>query len=97
MRVRPRRGFVVVREIRESSTLWRPDFNEREVVTHRGHVLAIGAPSLVGAHEVPWGFEVGATVQYHWEETERGRTLTWPLDGEECKFLMQREIDAVIE
>jgi co-chaperonin GroES (HSP10) len=96
MKVRPRRGFVVVREMRESSLLWRPDQDPHDVTTHRGRVLAIGAPSLVGEHEVPWGFDVGATVQFHWEETERGRTLPW-FDGEDVKFLMQREIDAVIE
>lgn len=97
MTIRPRRGFCVIRELRESSLLWRPDDNPREVRTHRGVVLAIGAPSLVNGHEVPWLFNVGDTVQFHFEETERGRTVTWPETGEEVKCIMQREVDGVIE
>jgi hypothetical protein len=107
---RPTRGWVVIREDkRRSSIIIDPGIaNEREMKTHRGTVLAIGAPAILRGyrlvdgvevptdHEVPHGFEVGATVQFHFEGTERGRTTVWN-DGSTVLCMAQREIDAVIE
>lgn len=97
--VRPMRGQCVVREIvgRASSSIWTPDpANPRDVLTHRGTVLAMGAPSQVNGHDVPWLFDVGDTVLFHHEKWEKGATRPWT-DGVDAIWLGQVEIDAVVE
>jgi hypothetical protein len=98
VKITPRRGFAVVREIRPSSgTLWQPDDNPRDVKTHRGVVLALGAPSIYGGHEVPWPIRVGDEVQYHWDHNEPGSTAPWPEDGLDASWIMHNELDGVWE
>jgi hypothetical protein len=46
--------------------------------------------------EVPYGFESGDTVQFHFEDHQEKRTREWT-DGKPSLWLMQREIDGVIE
>ena len=94
---RPMRGQVVVREVYEHHSIWTPTpSNPRDVTSHRGIVLALGPPSIVGGVEIPHGFKVGDTVLYHWEHNEKGSTAAWG-DVPDAKWLMQREIDAVVE
>ena len=95
----PLRGRVVIREIKaRSSIILDPGvFDPRAQTTHRGQVIAVGPPvlTLKGA-EIPLDFKAGDVVQFHFEGTEKGRTVTW--DGHEGVLVMaQREIDAVIE
>jgi co-chaperonin GroES (HSP10) len=95
----PLRGQCVVREVFETSkSIWTPTPNpfDRDQKTHRGVVLALGPPSLVKGREVPWGFSVGDTVLYHWEHNEKGSTADWG-DVKDAKWLMQREVDGVVE
>ena len=113
MKVTPRRGCVVVREDRRRSTVIIDPLIEdpRYTTTHRGTVLAMGAPalgcldvdkmgrcqSLTCKHvEVPHGFRVGDVVQFHFAGTEKGRTAPWTA-GEPALWLAQPEIDAVID
>jgi hypothetical protein len=106
VRVRLMRGQVVVRELdaSPSSALWTPDprARARDVKTHRGLVLALGPPARVTEHpssaEVPYGFEVGAIVQYHFGAvgTQASRTRAWT-DGEPATWLCAAEVDAVWE
>jgi len=113
MILRPLRGRVVVREDRRrTSVIIDPLMgNPREETTHRGVVLAMGAPAYACRHldalgrcqsltckhpEVPWGFSTGDTVQFHFAGTEKGRTVDWT-DGEPALWLAQHEIDAVVE
>jgi co-chaperonin GroES (HSP10) len=98
MSLTPLRGRVVVREIIEDSrSLWTPQGNPRERLTHRGIVLALGPPALtpLGA-EVPYEYDVGAVVQFHFAGTEKGRIAPWT-DGEPALWMAWFEIDAVIE
>ena len=99
------RGRVVIREIRtKSSILITPDptsFNEYakyDERTHRGIVLAKGAPPLTETgHEVQgFFFEPGDTVEFHFAGTEKGRTALWE-DGEPAVWLHFEEVDAVLE
>lgn len=102
------RGRVVVRELEvpASRSLWTPDRAPREIHTHRGIVLAMGPPAKMplvysegewrGGHEVPHGFRVGDTVQYHFEHHQEAWTMTW-IDGKPCTYLAQHNVDAVIE
>lgn len=97
VKIRLLRGQCVIRETKESGSflhLIAP--NPRDVKTHRGTVLAMGEPSQVNGHDVPWGFEVGAVVQYHWEYMEKAFTRPW-VDGEDASWLRQDCIDGVIE
>ena len=110
MSLRPTRGWVVVREEkRRSSIIIDPGVAKpREIVTHRGLVLAIGAPAILHGyvmrdgkkvphdHEVPHGFGPGDVVQYHFAGHEEGRTATWT-DGAPAVWLAQHEVDAVVE
>ena len=95
--IRLMRGQVAVRETppEPSSILWTPTPNPREVTTHRGVVLALGAPSLINGREVAWGFDVGGVVQFHFEHNEKAHTLPW-IDGGDAVWLPQRCVDAVI-
>jgi len=95
----PLRGRAVIREEKaRSSVIVDPGIaNEREIRTHRGLVLALGAPVLLDSGaEVPWLCKPGDRVQFHFEATERGRTNVWE-DGEPALYMAQREIDAVVE
>ncbi len=92
------RGQVVVREvIAASSILWTPDPNEREVKTHRGVVLGMGAPALTKhGHEAPHGFKVGDHVQFHFVHLRENSRNEW-VDGKDAFWLPQIAIDGVIE
>ena len=100
----PLRGRVVVREIKAKSsaiiTLDSADFDEYaryDERTHRGIILAKGAPPLTETgHEVQGCFfEPGDTVEFHFAGTEKGRTAAWN-DGVQALWLHFKEIDAVI-
>ena len=103
--VTPLRGRVVIREIRPDRTglIWHPDQAQdpkRTEKSHRGIVMAVGAPMLssqkAGAVECPHGFVVGDVVHYLFHEpcAERGRTTIWD-DGEPVVWMTQSEIIAV--
>ena len=104
--IRPMRGQVVVRELHEAHFLWTPDPNPRQVKTHRGQVIAMGAPALtpksfdgerwVGGVEIPHGFREGDIVQFHWSHNAEAFTMAWQ-DGEPASWLPQANIDAVLE
>lgn len=99
MRVRIMRGQVVVREDKSMSSIIEiVGDNPRERKSHRGIVMAMGNPAITKhGHEVAWGFDVGQMVQWHFEKHEGARTRIWPEDGKEAIWLMQQEIDGVIE
>jgi co-chaperonin GroES (HSP10) len=92
----PLRGRIVVREHKLSPIL-EIIHNPRDIVTHRGTVIAVGAPfRLDSGAEIPLHFKPGDVVQFHFDGNEKARTVTW--DGEPGILVMaQREIDAVIE
>lgn len=93
----PLRGRVVIRELFEDGTIWTPQGNPRERLTHRGVVLALGAPALTpSGAEVPYEYGVGDTVQFHFTATEKGRIAPWS-DGKPALWMAWFEIDAVIE
>jgi hypothetical protein len=98
MKIRLMRGQCVVREIdRGSDTIWTPEEkNQRSVRTHSGRVLGLGAPALTkrGA-EVPWGFDVGALVQFHYVHHREAHTRDWPEDGKLAVWIPQVALDAV--
>ena len=107
MKLRLLRGRVVIREDRQhSSIIHVVDNDPRATVTHRGEVLAVGPPvetehydpktQRSTFHEVPLHYAVGDTVQYHFEATEAGRTMTWG-EWEGVLVMAQREIDGVVE
>ena len=95
--VRVMRGQCVVREIEPigSASLWTPGPGQREQKTHRGVVLAIGKPAIHGKCEVPWGFDVGDVVQFHFEHNQEAATRTWPEDGKPATWLPQVCVVAV--
>jgi co-chaperonin GroES (HSP10) len=92
----PLRGRVVLREIKSLSSiiLHVVESDPYKETTHRGVVLALGSPpwSNDGTREIPWQFEVGDTVGFHFVGTEKGRTNKW-IDGEDALFLAAWEID----
>ena len=95
----PLRGRVVIREHKERSSIisdpGRAD--ERSITTHRGTVIDVGPPVFHECGvEVPLGFKPGDVVQFHFEATEKGRTVDWG-DHRNVLVMAQREIDAVIE
>lgn len=96
MKIRPMRGQVVVREERSATTtIWTPDPNKRNVKTHIGRVLALGPPARTSKGvEVPYGFEVGDVVQFHFEHNESLCTNTWE-DGKPAVWIPQQDIDGV--
>ena len=102
--IRPMRGQVVVRECHVAQFLWTPDANPRQVKTHQGVVLAMGAPARtpmsvdgerwIGGVEIPHGFEVGDVVQYHFEHHQEAWTMAWE-DGSPATWLAQKNVDGV--
>jgi co-chaperonin GroES (HSP10) len=80
-----------------SSVIETPLYNAREEQNHRGTVLAVGAGAFTRTG-VPVACEakIGDEVFFHFEFTEKGRTAPW-IDGEPAVWLLQREVDAVIE
>lgn len=104
MNIRLMRGQCVVRELDApaSASLWTPNAAPREVHTHRGLVLGLGPPCHLTGHPdsplVPWGFDVGDVVQFHFGAvgTQASRTRTWT-DGKAATWLCQVEIDCVWE
>lgn len=100
-------GMVVVREnIRGHygrSSIIVPDTvmaDERSRRWHRGKVIAMGPPARLDGGtgpEVPQGFRAGDEILFHFEKHEKARTRPWPPDGEPAVWLMQQEIDAVLE
>lgn len=99
MTVRPMRGQVVLRDVKPalSSVVWAPDGNPRQVKTHRGKVLALGAPPRTKAGvDVPWSFAVGDEVVYHFAHHERSFTVSWPEDGEPAIWVPAECVDAVV-
>ena len=96
--IRPLRGRVVVREVpRVTGPLWTPDPRPRDVTTHTGRVLALGPPArTAGGAEVPHGYRVGNTVQYHFTHLEKMATVTWE-DGLPATWIPQENVDGVWE
>jgi co-chaperonin GroES (HSP10) len=111
MGVRPLRGRVAVRPIVETRTglIWHPDqrpdtersedkqLGKLAQSSHRGIVLAAGAPAIKYGFEVPLGFSVGDEVVYVFAAggTEESRRSLW---GEEaCVWVAQEEVIAVVE
>ena len=97
----PLRGRVIIREHKERSSIiidpGRSDLQERSITTHRGTVIDVGPPVFHECGvEVPLGFKPGDVVQFHFEATEKGRTVDWG-DHRNVLVMAQREIDAVIE
>ena len=104
------RGRVVIREIKAEarSFLWTPAPDKYHERTHRGRVLAKGAPALRTFHywngsewvfkqvEVPHGFEVGDVVIYHFTHLQENATRSWD-DGEPATWVPQENVDGVIE
>lgn len=100
------RGRVAVREILETRTtsgLHLPDDyhdrHTRDRKSHRGTVLAMGAPALTaGGAEVEPGFVVGDVVHFVFalHGCEKSRVNTWT-DGETVAWVAQEEIIAVEE
>lgn len=91
------RGRVVIRETEaRPSIIWRPAPGQRQISTHRGTVLAIGAPAIdKHGNEIPHGFEVGDEVQFHWEMSEEAHTRVWPGDGKPACWVRQFAVDGV--
>lgn len=93
---RPARGQAVIREIKQKYSIFTPDSNPRSVKTHKGEVVALGPPALIyGRIEVPWGFDVGAVVQYHFIHNEAAHTRVWPPTGVTATWVPQSCIDFV--
>jgi co-chaperonin GroES (HSP10) len=101
--IRLLRGQVVVRELTERryGPIIIPDSAQdsahKESTSHRGTVLAMGAPATMpNGVEVDPGYTVGDTVQFHWEHNEVNYTGPWE-DGKFACWLSQHCIDAVID
>ncbi len=103
--IRLLRGRVAVREfdVKDSPILWTPTNNPRKVFTHKGRVLGMGPPALMGfwrdarfvEYEVPWGFEVGDVVQFHFaKQHQEAWTFTWE-DGKPFTMLPQDAVDGM--
>jgi co-chaperonin GroES (HSP10) len=94
--IRPLRGRVVIREDKRlSSIIIHPDENPREQKTHRGEVIALGEPFMLPSGAlIPWSFGVGSVVQFHFEATEKGRTIEWG-DAGTVVVMAAREVDGV--
>ncbi len=98
MTIRLMRGQVVIREHadRPSETIWTPERRQREITTHRGTVLAMGPPALIfDRYEVPYDFDVGDVVQYHFAHHREAWTHPWT-DGKPATWVPQASVDAVI-
>ena len=97
------RGRVAVREILPVSSgriVFPDDYNDkhiRETKSHRGLVLAMGAPAVTarGAEVAP-GFGVGDIVHFVFalQGCEQSRINTWT-DGGPCVWVAQEEVIAV--
>lgn len=96
MTIHPMRGQVVVRELFESSPIWRPDA-PRDRRIHRGTVLALGAPARTSRGvEVPFGFGVGDVVLYSFVHNEAAFTCPWT-DGGKATWVPQFCVSAVVD
>ena len=96
--IRLLRGQVAIRETpQKSSVIWTPEEQQRQVKTHRGLVLGLGPPRLRGGVEVPYDFEVGDTVLYHFTHHREGWTHPWPEDGLPATWVPAYSVDAVLE
>lgn len=100
MRVRVLRGRVVIRESEppQVGRIVVPqnyyDKHRRETKSHRGTVLALGAPQRTRKGvEVPPGFAVGDTVHYVFAlaGSEEFRTIVW-VDGKRAHVMVQEEV-----
>jgi co-chaperonin GroES (HSP10) len=100
------RGQVVIRENLTSDTdqfthiivpelgTWEERQGKR--MSHRGTVLAMGAPALTRRDmEVPPGFSVGDEVVFHWTHLEKAWTRPW-IDGHPAVWVPQACVDAVV-
>lgn len=100
-RIRPMRGQVIVREIKDEYAtirgVWRPPSNPRDIKIHRGRVLAMGAPMrTTSGAEVPYEFAVGDVVLFSFVSNEaKVATNVWE-DGEKAVWLPQWVISAVV-
>ncbi len=100
--IRLLRGQVVVRQLTEhTGRVIIPDYSRREyhrdAVSHRGVVLAMGAPAqMPNGVEVAPGFQVGDVVQFHWSHNEENFTHEWE-DGRMACWIAQDCVDAVLE
>jgi len=54
-----------------------------------------GGSGGLGGVEVPYGFDVGDTVLFHWVHLEKGWTVEW-VDGEAAAVVPQECVDAVV-
>ena len=113
MRVRLLRGRVAIRELKGiergeyRGEIWTPERDAYDVKTHRGTVVAKGPPALhsfydrdsdrMVHHEVPQLFEVGDTVQFHFNHLESSWTVPWPEDGLPIVVVPQECVDGVVE
>lgn len=110
-KVRPLRGRVAISPIVPQRTghIWHPDSRpdtERAEdkslgilaqSSHRGRVLAVGAPALRYGHELPHGFAVGDEVIFVFgsggiEDTRKGYFGDVP-----CTWVTQEEVLAVVD
>jgi hypothetical protein len=96
------RGRIAVREIHAAQFLWTPDEGPRQVRTHRGVVLALGAPPIQyfangSSYEIPYRFGAGDVIQYHFTHHQEAWTMPWPDDGELATWVPQAFVDGVVE
>ena len=94
------RGRIAIREDKRTQTtgsLWTPEGSDRDRVSHRGKVLAMGDPPLTRkGFEVPPDFAPGDEVIFHFEWNEKASTRDW-VDGLPCVYVTQECVDAVVE
>jgi len=96
--VKPLRGRVVIKEHKQSSSVIHVVGGDpREETTHRGLVLAVGPGVYRDGVEQPPEYRPGDVVNFHFEATEKGRTIDYePLGWAGVLVMAQREVDAII-
>jgi co-chaperonin GroES (HSP10) len=108
--IRPLRGRVAIRPIVPMRTglIWhpdqRPDTERAEdkslgilaQSSHRGRVLAMGAPALRWGQELPHGFAVGDEVIYVFASGGIEKTRAGYFGEEPCVWVTQEEVLAVV-
>lgn len=107
-RIRLMRGQVVIREdftphthagsilIPGISNIDNPNAVARRRTWHIGEVLGIGKPALdKWNHEVPYGFDVGDRVIFHFIHNEDAHTRDWS-DGKRAVWIPQMAVDCVV-